>query len=741
LERRLAAILIADVVGYSRLSRADEEGTRTRFQADFREILEPKIAEHHGRLVKTMGDGLLVEFHSVVDAVRCAVDVQRAKAKRNAGLPPDRRLEFRIGINLGDVIVEGDDIHGDGVNVAARLQGLAEPGGVTLSGTAYDHVKTKLPVGFADLGEQPIKNIPEPVRAYRLLLDPKHAGKTIGAAHRPSRSLRWPMAAAASFLVAAFGIGMMLWPRETPCVTSVAQVPPAGESVAVLPLDNLSGDPQQEPIVEGIADDLTTALSRIRDLFVIARHSSFAYKGRSCDVRRVAKELGVRHLIEGSVQRAHDRLRINVQLISGATGGHEWADSFEGTLAEVFDLQTKVVESIADALALRLTDQERQALVQQETAVPAAYEAFLRGWEHLRRDTPDDYAKAIPYLEEATKRDPNYGRAFAALAMAYISSYDAHWTDSLGISEKESLDKATQNLKDAQMHPTALSHQVAAIILWINLKPEKALTELKEAIALDPGDAFSFAHMGAVLTSTERPAEAVSYIRTAMRLDPHYPPMFDYFLGSAQFAMRNFEDAAASFATATRLNPDYEYAYVALAAVDGHLGRKQDAASAVARYNGLRVMRGGVPLTIGTATMGGFTVRDGIQRLWAGLRLAGVPEFLFDGEFAAQNRMTAGEIRTLIFGHRLHGRSLWHGEERFASVTTDGIVTLSGDWGLLGNGPWIDGRTRFEKAQLCYTFDFMSYCGGVFRNPGATRAKENEFIWYNGEAFTFSVFE
>jgi adenylate cyclase len=224
-------------------------------------------------------------------------------------------------------------------------------------------------------------------------------------------------------------------------------------------------------------------------------------------------------------------------------------------------------------------------------------------------------------------------------------------------------------------------------------------------------------------------------------LDPHYPPMFDYFLGSAQFAMGNFEEAAASFATATRLNPDYEYAYVALAAVDGQLGRKQDAASAIARYNALRVMRGGVPLPIGTATMGGFTVRDGIQRLWAGLRLAGVPEFLFSGEFAARNRLTTGEIRTLIFGHRLHGRSLWHGEERFASVTTDGVVALSGDWGLLGDGPWTSGSADFEGDRLCYKFRLIRYCGDVLRNPGGTRSKENEFIWYNGEAFTFSTVE
>jgi adenylate cyclase len=590
------------------------------------------------------------------------------------------------------------------------------------------------------MGEQKLKNSTEPVRAYRVLMDPRDSGKTIGARRKASRSWRWVAAGALALPIAAV-VGVMMWPRDTPCLAGTAQPVTVGQSVAVLPFDNLSGDPQQEPIVDGLADDLTTALSRIRDLFVIARHSSYAYKGLSCDLRRVAKELGVRHLIEGSVQRSHDQLRINVQLIDGASGGHEWAESFEGTSAQVFDLQTQVVQGIADALALRLTKTEQESLLQTETRVPAAYEAFLRGWEYIRRDTPESYSKAIPDLEEATKLDPNYGRAFAALALAYISSYDARWTDSLGISEREARARAVRYLEEAKRRPSALSHQVAAIILWIDRQPNGALAELKDALALDPGDAFSYAYMGAVLTAAGRPTEALAYIHTAMRLDPHYPAMFDYFLGSAQFGMENFEAAAASFSAATQRNPDYEYAYVALAAADGHLGRKRDAASAVARYNALRVARGGVPLTIGTATIGGFTVRDGVQRLWSGLRLAGVPEFLFNGDFASEHRVSAHAIRALVFGHRLHGRSLWHGEERAATVTKDGVVAMSGDWGLLGEGPLTGGRAEFEGDRLCYRFGLTSYCGDVFRNPGGTKAKENEFIWYNGEAFTFSVTE
>jgi adenylate cyclase len=374
---------------------------------------------------------------------------------------------------------------------------------------------------------------------------------------------------------------------------------PDKPSIAVLPFLNMSGDPQQEYFADGITDDLITDLSKVSGLFVIARNSTFVYRNRPVTPKQVSEELGVRYVLEGSVQRAGGELRINAQLVDALSGGHEWADRFDGSLTDVLALQDKVTHSIADALAVRLTDADQIALNQHETSVPAAYDAFLRGWLHLRRDTPDDYAGAIPYLEEATKLDPDYGRAYAALAMAYILSYDARWTDYLGVSEMEARQRAKRYLEDARRHPTVLSHQVAAVILLIDLQPNEALAELKEAIAIDSGDAFSYAYMGAALTATGRPAEAVPHIRIAMRLDPHYPPLFDYLLGSAQFGMENFETAAASYATATERNPEYQYAFAGLAAAYGHLGRKQDAASAIARYSDLRVGRGGVPLTIG----------------------------------------------------------------------------------------------------------------------------------------------
>ena len=349
MERRLAAVLIADVTGYGRLSQADEEGTRARFQDDLREVFEPTIASHRGRLVKTMGDGLLVEFQSVVDALRCAVELQRAEAERNATLPLERRMEFRIGINLGDVIVEGDDIHGDGVNIADRMQALAEPGGIAISGTAYDHVKAKLPVGYASLGEQKVKSIADPVRVYRVLMDPAAAGRTLAAASHRRRSFRLPAAAAAILLLVA-GAATMAWWRPWQPAAETGDTQPAAAalsdkpSLVVLPFDSLSEDKEQGYLADGMTEDMTTELARIPGLFVISRNAAFTYKGKAVQPAQVGKELGVRYILEGSIRRAGDNLRINAQLIDTASSGHLWAERFEGAWGEVFALQDQVIE-------------------------------------------------------------------------------------------------------------------------------------------------------------------------------------------------------------------------------------------------------------------------------------------------------------------------------------------------------------------------------------------------------------
>ena len=743
MDRRLAAVLIADVAGYGRLSQTDEEGTRARFQADLHEVFEPAITEHRGRLVKTMGDGVLIEFRSVVDALRCAIDVERAEAERNAAVPVGRRLEFRIGINLGDVIVEGDDIHGDGVNIADRLQSLAEPGGIVISGSAYDQVKTRVGIGYQYLGTQPVKNVSEPMRIYRVLMDPAAAGKTIIGPNAAPRSWRWPAVGAAALALVLAGGAAFWWqpwqPRSEPASVERMALPlPDKPSIAVLPFANLSDDPKQEYFADGITDDLITELSKVSGLFVISRNSAFAYKGQIVQPKKVSEELGVRYVLEGSVQRAGEQLRINAQLIDALSGGHVWADRFNGSLSNVFAFQDKVTLSIADALALRLNPVEQVALKQSETSVPAAYDAFLRGWEYLRRRTPTDLGEAVPHLEEAIKLDPNYGRAYAALAMVHFKAYDASWTFDLGVSEIEAREKAWQYLEKAKEHPTALSHQVAALLMWVDADPNDALAELKAAVELDPGDAQTYAYTGGVLTSAGRPAEAISQIQLAMRLDPHYPPFYTALLARAQFALKQFEQAAASLETATRLAPDDEYSFALLAATYGHLGRREEGSIAFSRYRALRIERGDIPPAVLGAP--GLGYKTGAERLRVrqGLRLAGVPEYGFSDDFVAENKLTAAQIRELFFGRKLHGRSTWAGADHAASFTADGVVTISGNW-VFGGVALTDGVAEFRGDELCYVFGTARYCGTMFRNPGGSKARENEFIWYSERGkFAFS---
>ncbi|MCI0431155.1 MAG: hypothetical protein L0210_11530 [Rhodospirillales bacterium] len=737
MERSLLAVMIADVAGYGRLSQVDEEGTRTRFQADLREIFEPRIAQHHGRLVKTMGDGLLVEFHSVVDALRCAVEVQRAKAERNAGQAANHRLEFRIGINLGDVIVEGDDIHGDGVNIADRLQTLAEPGGIMASGTAYDHVKTKLDVGYEFRGEQQVKNIAEPIRVYRVLTDPAAAGRTVGVARRAARSWQRP-AIAAAVLLLAVATGAVFWQR--PWSSNFApQIPlPDKPSIAVLPFANMSGDPE-EYFADGMADDLITDLSRVSGLFVIARNSTFAYKGKSLDLRQVARELGVRYILEGSVRRSGDQVRINAQLIDASTGGHHWAERYDGSLSDIFVLQDKITNAIVDALALRLVGSERRPGA--ETTTPAAYDAFLRGWDHFRRTTREDYAKAIPYFEDAIRLDPDYGRAYAALAMVYIGAYYARWNDRLGLTRQDARARARQYLQEAQKRPTALAHQVAGYVLMTDWQHAAALAEFKEAIALEPGEPWGYALMAWTLTSAGRPAEALAHILTAIRLDPHSPPFFRFVLGLAKFSLEQFEEAAAALENSTKLNPDFESAFLLLGATYGYLGRKEDARIAIARYNNIKIGRGGIPLVVSMCPPLDLSKDVAVARLHEGLRLAGVPENLVGDRFGAMNQLPAAEVRSLIIGRRLHGRTFDTGEEHAATITADGIATLSGDWASLGGGTMAGSAVKLESDELCFVWQgSIKFCGTVFRNPGGSRARENEFIWYQGDrAYTFSA--
>jgi TolB-like protein/class 3 adenylate cyclase/Flp pilus assembly protein TadD len=737
MERRLAAVLIADVAGYGRLSQADEEGTRARFQADLHEVFEPKIAAHHGRLVKTMGDGLLVEFHSVVNALRCAIEIQHIEAARNVDIPLDRRLKFRIGINLGDVIVEGDDIQGDGVNIAHRLQGLADEGGIALSAAAHEQVKNKLDIGFEFLGEQRLKNIAEPVRAYRVIMDSAVVGEMIRGRKivGPSRRRSAVVAAAIVLLLAG---GALAWRspwRSTiePASTERMALPlPEKPSVAVLPFANLSNDPQQAYFADGLAEDMMTGLSRLPGLFVIARHSAFAYKDQELDLRKVGRELGVHYIVEGSVQRTGEQVRINIQLVDVSTLGHIWAEKYDGSMAEIFVLQDRVTKSVVDALALKLTAGEQQVLANQnETAVPEAYDEFLRGWEHFQRTTPADFVAAIPHFERALALDPAYARAQAALAMVYFRAYDQGWTTSLGMTADAAFRKAREYLNLANAHPTTTSHQVAGNISRDRGWYDDAVKEFRAAIALDPSDSWSYAYLAYSLIYAGKAAEGEKQIETAMRLDPHFPSLFDFYLGLAQFEQNRMEQAAITLEKAVRLNPDDPWPFLFLAASYSYLERKDEATETIAAFNSARVKAGGVPLVMSELTgrydLKSFAPREGSPLLEGLLRL-GIPNDFYAPTFDPL-RLKAREVEALFFGHRLHGRT-WNGWEYGLSVAADGTAVAFGNWGV---GPGTGANTaQLEGDRLCFLLSTTRMCGSVLRNPGGTRTKENEYVWFVG---------
>ena len=591
MERRLAAILAADVAGYTALMGADEAGTLRRLSELRREFLEPLLDAHHGRVVKLMGDGFLVEFSSVVDAVACALAWQAGVAER------DRELRFRIGINLGDVIVEDDDIHGDGVNIAARLEGLAEPGGICLSGDAYRQARGRVEAEFQDMGEQALKNVAEPVRAYRVLAGELAAGAALPLAASPKRTLPWAFVAGGLALLvifAALAIWLAPWaPREEPASLSDMAFPlPDKPSIAVLPFSNLSEDRSQEYFADGMSEDLITDLSKLSGLFVIARNSSFSYKGRQVKVRQVAEELGVRYVLEGSVRRAGEQVRINVQLIDATTGGHVWAERFDGNLADVFAFQDHVTEQIVEALAVNLTGDERLRQARQDTVDPGAHDAFLQGWEYYRRHTPKDFAKAIRHFERAIERDPSYGRAYSALALVYWKSVRQGypWTREITpdssdfVSFTTARTEAERFVELALRNPTPLAYQVSSGMSWTYRQFDDAVAKARLAVDLDPNNPDGHVALAWALIFNGEPQAAVSAVEQARRLDPDHPQDYLYVLGMAKLSQGRFEEAVAALEGAQEWSPHFRSVNVPLAASYAHLDRHQDAQQAFDRY-------------------------------------------------------------------------------------------------------------------------------------------------------------
>ena len=516
----------------------------------------------------------------------------------------------------------------------------------------------------------------------------------------------------------ALGAGLLLLNRTS-------QEPIQRPSIAVLPFENLSDDPQQAFFADGIAEDLLTDISRLPGVFVIARNSSFAYRGKPTDARLVARELGVRYVLDGSVRRADGQVRINVQLVDGTNGSQQWAERYDGVYADIFALQDRVTKAVVEALAMQLTGSEQTALGRPDTTVPAAYEAFLRGWEHYQKTTPQDYKKAIPHFEMATELDPAYGRAHAALAMVYFRSYDQKWTGSLGISTDRAFRTAQRYLKLAMAHPTSTSHQVAGNISRDRGWYDDALREFATAIALDPSDSWSYADQAYTLIWAGRPAEAEKQIAKAMQLDPRYPAVFVYYKGLALFAQDRLPEAIRTFEEALQLNPDLPLLRLYLASAQAQSGKLAEASAMVAAFSAARVKVGGLPFIMELLRGNDQDIlfkAPERTRLLQGLRKIKIPYDFTDKVFDGQ-RLTGAEIDALVFGHRIHGWSEFGDSEHGAFISADGSSAMAyGDWSV-GSG-----SAHVKDDQLCLVWSSTFFCSEVLRNPGGTKANENEYI-------------
>jgi adenylate cyclase len=587
-KRKLTAIFSADVKGYSRLMREDEVATLDTLRA-YRKAMSSLIQKDRGRVVDTPGDNLLAEFGSVVDAVQCAVEVQQELKARNAELPENRRMEFRIGVNLGDVIEEEERIYGDGVNVAARVEGLADAGGICISGTAFDQVRTKLSVGYEYLGEQTVKNIPEPVRVYRVLMEPEAAGKVIGE-KRPglTRGQRVALAAALVVVVAALAIWYFHFrpsPMEVASEQRMAFPLPDKPSLAVLPFDNLSGDPEQDYLVDGLTENIIAALSRIPEMFVIARHSTFTYKGKPVKVQKVAEDLGVRYVLEGSVQRSGERLRVTAQLINALKGHHVWSEKYGRKMEDLFAVQDDITLNIAVAMQVELTEGE-QAQVRHSTDNLEAWSLAVKAHGLFETYRKDDNAKARELFKRAVELDPNYVYAWSYLGWT-------HWIDAVYYSayynQKEAFERAAEIAQKALSidDKSSDAHALLSAVYLAQRKYDEAVTAGKRAIALGPNDSENHAIVAVTMQNIGDGEAVVTLIKQAMRLDPHYPSWYLYRLGVGYRLLGQYEESAAALekllaqSKARGIGNDRPYLY--LATTYSMMGREEEARALVAK--------------------------------------------------------------------------------------------------------------------------------------------------------------
>jgi adenylate cyclase len=581
IERRLAAIFAADVAAYSRLMEQDEVGTLRTLTA-CRQIMDRLIAEHGGRIANTAGDSVLAEFPSAVDAVQCAIAVQEAIAQAVQGTPEDKRLRFRIGVHVGDVMVRGSDLFGDGVNIAARLESLADPGGVCLSETAYGYVRKAVPLDFTDLGPQKVKNIDDPIRAYALKAS---SSVSVGSGHA----------------------------RPLPL--------PDKPSIAVLPFTNMSGDPEQDYFADGIVEEITAALSRFRSLFVIARNSTFTYKGKAVDVRQVSRELGVRYVLEGSVRRAGNRLRIIAQLIDATTGNHIWSERYDGELADIFDLQDRVTEAIVGALEPTITLSEIERAKRKRPDNLDAYDCVMRALPTVWSQDLQAIAEGLRLAENAIALDPTYPLPKALAAWCYAQHVTYMRTSDAATDRAKALTLARKAASLDSSDPLVLTVLSAAYALVGQF--DLALRTIEKALALDPNSAWAWLRSGWSHHYARNPDTAIEHFQRAMRLSPLDPMRFNalFGIGASYFDKDQYDEAITWMEKALQEKPEATWTYRVLTATYAHAGRQEDAERAARRF--VEAYPG---MTISKAIATAPPTAPLIDRIAEGLRQAGLPE-------------------------------------------------------------------------------------------------------------------
>jgi adenylate cyclase len=625
--RKIAAILVADVVGYSRLAGADEDRTLSRLRGLRSDLIDPAIAAHHGRIVKRTGDGSLIEFRSVVDAVRCAIEVQNGLIERNAGLPPERRIEFRVGIHLGDVVEESDgDLMGDGVNIAARLESICQPGAICLSEDAYRQVRGRLDLAVSDLGSTQLKNIAEPIRVYSLNVGQPAVAKPATAAKTPERKPRMSLFPLAAGIVALIAIAGGVWfflagSRSAPVVaTTPSPAEPARLSIVVLPFTNLSNDPSQDYFADGITENLTTELSRIHNSFVIARNTAFSFKGKSIDAKAIGQELGVRYVLEGSVQRDQNRVRINAQLIDAESGAHLWADRFEEDVADLFKLQDQVVARLANSLGYELVRTE--AVKDSRSKNPDAVDLAMRGWalvwqEQQQQRTKENNNAAEALFEQALKIDPNETDALAGDAYAYMLEYSRGWANSGTDYEAKILDQADRAI--ALAPDNVWAHNAKSLYLTISQRANEGLSAAEAGLAIKPDDPPLRRARGTAEIVLGNYEQAISDVQQAMRLSPRDPRigLWQDDLGNAQLGLGHYDAAIDEYHKAIDAGWRAYQPYRGLAAAYALEGKMEEATSALAEARRLNPQ-----LTLRWLQTHSFSIPPVLE----GLRKAGLPE-------------------------------------------------------------------------------------------------------------------